>query len=75
MERNWEMQELVPALKEGATSTSLATHVVKTEQAVGVFVVDVEGTFPSEPKEKVPASTSSSTSNSVFSLSNYIQAT
>lgn len=40
-------------LKEDATSTSLAVHVVKIELADGVFIVGVEETFLGEPKEKV----------------------
>lgn len=38
--------ELVSAVKEGATSSSVAALLVNTEQAEGVFVVDVEDTFP-----------------------------
>ena len=57
------------------TSNSLTAHVVKTEQAEGVFVVDVEGTFPGEPKEKVPISASASTSSPSFPLSRYAFAT
>lgn len=63
--------ELVFTLIDGTTSNILAAHVVKTEEAEGVFVVDVEGTFPSEPKERVPASTSASTSIMIFPLSHY----
>ena len=48
--------ELVSALKEDATSSLLVAHVVKMKQAEGIFVVDVEETFLSEPKEKVHAS-------------------
>lgn len=32
-----------------------------------VFVIDVEGAFPSEPKEKVPTSASASILNPIFS--------
>ena len=46
--------ELVSALKEGATSSLLATLVVKPEQAEGVVVVDVERSFPSEPEIRLP---------------------
>ena len=67
--------KLVSALKEGATSSSLATPIVKIEQMEGVFVVDVEGTFFNEPKKKVHASTSTSTSSPVFLLFGYAQAT
>ena len=44
---------------------------MKTEQAEGVFVVDMEGIFLGEPKEKVPAFTSANTSTPVFPLSHY----
>lgn len=45
--------ESISISKEGATFSSLVAPMVKTEQKKGVFVVDVEGTFPSEPKEKI----------------------
>lgn len=52
VERYWEARvELVYALKEGATSSSLVVHVVKTEQVEDVFVVDVEEILSGEPKE------------------------
>ena len=67
MKRYWETQvELVFTLKRNAASSSLAASMVKTKPAEGVFVVGVEGFFPSEPKEKVFASTSVSTSSPVF---------
>lgn len=55
--------ELVSALKEGDVFTSLTPHVVKMKQAESVFVVNVKGTFLSEPKEKIHASASASTSS------------
>lgn len=42
--------ELVSALKENTASSLLADHMVKTEQAKRIFVVNVEGSFPSESK-------------------------
>ena len=65
----------VSALKEGAASSSLAPLVVKTDQAESVFVVDVEGAFPSEPREKAPAFASASTLSPIYSLSHYAKAT
>lgn len=41
----------------------------------GRIVVDVDGIFPGEPKEKISASTSTSTSTPVFPLSRYVHAT
>lgn len=67
--------KLVSVLKEGATPNSLAILVMKTEQAEGIFVVDVEGTFLGEPKEKVLPFTSASTLSPVFPLSRYAKAT
>lgn len=67
--------ELVSALKEGTTSSLLAAPMIKTNPTEDVFVVNVEGRFPSESKEKVIASTSISTSNMVFPLSRYGQVT
>ena len=61
--------ELVSALKEGAVSSSLVPHLVKTKKAENVFVENVEKTFPSEAKENVHASTSASTLNPIFPLS------
>ena len=59
MERNWEKQvKLVSPLKEGTTSRSLGTPMVKTKQTKNVFVVDIEGTFLDEPKENIYALTS-----------------
>ena len=47
----WETRmELISALKKDAISSSSATLVVRTEQVEGVFVMDVEGTFPGESK-------------------------
>lgn len=43
--------KLVSALKEEAAASSLIVHVLKTEQPNGIFLVDVEGHFPSEPGE------------------------
>lgn len=63
------------ALKEETTSSALAALVVKTEPAEGVFVVDVEGTFPNKPKEKFFAFTSASTSNPIFLFSRYVHVT
>lgn len=62
-------------LKEDVTSSSLAASVIKTEQAKGVFVVDVKEHFPNKPKDKVHASTSVSMSIMVISFSRYAQAT
>lgn len=45
--------ELIFALKEDASFSSLAFLVVKTKQAEGFFIVDVEGNFPNESKEKI----------------------
>lgn len=67
--------ELVFALKKGTTFSSLAPFIVNTDQAEGVFVVDVEGTFLGEPKKKVLAFTSASTSSLVFLLSRCTQTT
>lgn len=65
----------VSTLKEDATFTSLAASVVKTEQAEGIFIVDVEGTFLDEPKENMSTSVSASTSSPIFSFSCYVHAT
>ena len=67
--------KLVSALKEGATFSSLATLVVKMKQTEGVFVVNIEGTFPSNPNKNVHTSTSTSMSSPIFSLFRYTQAT
>lgn len=66
--------KMVSILKENTTSSSLATLVAKTEQAKGVFVVDVKGTFLNEPKEKVFASISISMLSLIILLSCYAQA-
>lgn len=63
--------ELVFALKEGTTSSSLATPTVKSETSKGVFVVDVERTFLGEHKKNVSTSVSTSTPNPLFPLSCY----
>lgn len=67
--------ELVSALNEGTTFSSLAAPMMKTELTEGVFIVDVEGIFPSEPKEYVHASTFTSTPGRIFSFSLSAQAT
>lgn len=73
MEQYWESRmELVSALKEGAASNSLATHVLKTKQSEGIFILDVEGTLPDEPKKKDLASASASTLRPIFPLSRYV---
>ena len=46
--------ELVSALKEDVASSSLAAHVVKTKQAEGVFVVDVEEHFLVNLRRRFP---------------------
>lgn len=58
-------------MKESATLSSLATLVVKMEQAEGVLVVDVEDIFPSEPREKVFASTFVNMLSLIFPVSCY----
>ena len=63
--------ELVSALKEGATSNSLAAPVVKSEQVEGVIVVDVEGSFPGEPKDKASAPAFASVSSPSLPISRY----
>ena len=55
-------------------SNLLVDLVIKMEQTEGIFVMDVEGSFPNKSKEKVHASTSASTSSLVFPLSHYGQA-
>ena len=67
--------KLVSALKDDASSSSLAAPVVKTEQVKNVFVMNVKGTFPGEYEEKVPTSASASMSSPSFPLSRYVQAT
>ena len=67
--------ELVSTSNEGANSISLALPMVKTEQEENTFFVDVEGEFPSESKNKVLASASTSTSNPIFPVSHYVQTT
>ena len=67
--------EFIFALKEGTASSSLDASVVKMEQAEGVFVVNVEGTFPCKPKDKVPASTFANNWSPIFPFSRYAQAT
>ena len=47
--------ELVFALKKGVASSSLAASVVELEQAEGVIMVNMEGSFPVEPKDKAHA--------------------
>ena len=75
MERYWNTQvELVSALKEDAMSSSLVALVVKMKQAENVFVMNVEGVFPSEPKKNVSSSISASASSPIFSLLHYAQA-
>lgn len=66
--------ELVSALKEGASSSSLAAPMMKTKQAEGVFVVDVEGVFPSEQKKNNLTPTFASTSSPIFPFSRYAKA-
>lgn len=61
---------------EGGRNFQFIGHCCgKTEQPKGVFVVDVKGTFPSEPKENVYASTSTNISSPVFLLSRFAQTT
>lgn len=73
MERYWKPRvELVSALKEGTTSSSLASPMLKIEQAESVFVVHVEGAFSSESRKNVVAFASTNTSSLIFSLSCYI---
>ena len=50
--------KLVSVLKKCAILSSFSTFVVKIEQSKDVFVVDVEGCFHGEPKEKIYASAS-----------------
>lgn len=73
VERYWKTRvELVSMLMEGAISSSLAPPVVKTEQAQSVFVVDVEGVFFNEPREKVFAFASASMSSPIFPFFCYV---
>ena len=64
---------LVSALKEGATLSLMAVPEVKSEVPEGVYVVDVEGASPSEPKDESSAPAAASTSNPIFPLSRYAQ--
>jgi hypothetical protein len=66
--------ELIFVLKEDASFSSLAFLVVKTKQAKGFFIVDVEGNFPNESKEKNSTFTSVSTLSPIFPFSHYFQA-
>ena len=76
VERYWETRvELVSALKEGAASSLMAVPEVKSEVPEGVYVVDVEGASPGEPKDKGSAPTAASTSSPILPLSRYAQAT
>lgn len=69
VEEYWETRvKLVFALKEDVGSSLLAASMVKIELAKGVFVVDVERHFPSEPKENVHTYTSASMSSPIFPL-------
>jgi hypothetical protein len=53
-DRYWETRvELVSALKEGATSSLMAIPEVKLEVPEGIYVIDVEGVFPSKPLLRV----------------------
>ena len=74
MERYREARvKLVSVLKKCAILSSFSTFVVKIEQSKDVFVVDVEGCFHGEPKEKIHASASVSMSSPIFPLSHYTQ--
>ena len=48
---------------------------MKTEQVDSIFIMNVEGNFATETKEKVLTSASASTSSPIFPLSHYAQAT
>ena len=76
VEQYWKTRiELVSALKEGATSSSMADSDVKTEVSEGVYVVDVKGGSLDWPKAKSYASTTVSMSSPVLPLSRYAYAT
>ena len=53
----------------------MAVPKVKSEVPEGVYVVDVEGDSPSEPKDKGFAPAAASTSSPILPLSRYAQAT
>ena len=75
VERYWETQvALVSALKEGSTSSLMAVSEVKSEVPEGVYVVNVQGISPSEPKDKGSAPTVASTLSPILPLSRYAQA-
>ena len=67
--------ELVSALKQGVASNLMAVPEVKLEVPEGVYVVDVEGASPGEPKDKDFASATARTSSPILPLSRYAQAT
>ena len=76
MERFWKIRvELVFTLKEGGTSSSLATFVLKPKQAEGVVVMDVEGSFSGEPKDYAPVSTSANMWSPSLPFSRYAHTT
>ena len=72
VERYWETWvELVFALKEGATSSLMVVSEVKSEVPEEVYVVDVEGAFPGEPKDKGLTPATASTLSPILLLSRY----
>ena len=62
-------------MKEGATSSLMAVCEVKSEVPEGVYVVDVEGASPSEPKDKGYAPAAAGTWSPILPFSCYAQAT
>lgn len=64
VKRYWVTQlELVFTSNEDATISLAVAPVIKTEQAKGIFIMNVEGIFPNKPNEKVRAFTFASTSS------------
>ena len=63
--------EVIFALNVGATFCSFVASVVMTKHVEDTFVLNVEGWFFGECKEKVFISASANTSSPIFSLSCY----
>ena len=68
-------RQLVSALEKNATSSLMVVLEVKSEVPEGVYVVDEEGAFLGEPKDKGHAPVAASTLSPILPLSRYAQAT
>lgn len=68
-------EELVFALKKSAVSNSSTAPLVETDQADGIFVVNVEGISLMNLKRRFMLPTSVSMSNPVFPFFRYAQTT